>query len=121
MSQSGNAKSGKGAGPLKGDGSRQQTVHAFPALAWEGRPDGSDVFFSSRWDPHSQIYDQYHTPKTFGMWWTTLPWQWVFIREVPFDIRADTMVWEETPAELTRTQIKNRRNKQKAKFYNKRR
>jgi len=119
VSQSGKAKSGKGAGPLKGDGSRQHTVHTFPALAWEGRPDGSDVFFSSRWDPHSQIYDQYHTPKTFGMWWTTLPWQWVFIREVPFDIRADKMVWEAAPKILTNRKIKSKRYFQKCEFYKK--
>ena len=83
-------KSGKGAGP-RATGMRHQAVLAFPA--WGGKK-GTDVYFSSRWDNSWQIYDHFHTPKSVDEWWTTAPWQYVFIQEVPYDLRRQEFVWD---------------------------
>ena len=83
--------SGKGSG-ARLHGQRHQAVLAFPA--WGGRS-GTDVYFSSRWDNHWQIYDHFHTPKTVSEWWTTPPWMWVFVQEVPFDLRSQEFDWAE--------------------------
>ena len=81
------AKSGKGGGARSGAGQRHQIVWVYPTWisAKNGeKADGSDVFFSSRWDGEWQIFDHYYTPKTVGEWRTTKTYEWVFIREVPY-------------------------------------
>ena len=82
-------QSGKGGGPGHGEGKRHQKVLAFPA--W--RKTGCDVYFSSRWDRTCQIYDHYHTCRSLGTWWLTVPWDWVFIQELPYDLRTHKFDW----------------------------
>jgi len=86
-------RSGKGGGPRTGNaGSRHQVVRAFPT--WLSQT-GTDVYFSSRWDSKWQVYDRYWTRKTMDQWWTTLPFEWVYIQEVAWDEEAEDFVWED--------------------------
>ena len=88
------AKSGKGAG-ARLHAQRHQAVLAFPA--W-GDKKGTDVYFSSRWDNNEQIYDHFHTPKKISEWWKSRPWEYVFIQEVPYDVRRQEFIWGTTHA-----------------------
>ena len=71
------ATSGKGEG-TRHVRTRHQAVLAFPAWGSKTR---SDVYFSSRWDSTYQIY-----AKNIDRWWSTAPWEWVYIQEVPYDV-----------------------------------
>ena len=90
------ARSGKGGG-ARLHAQRFQAVLAFPA--W-GNKTGTDVYFSSRWDNDSQIYDHFHTPKTIQEWWSSRPWEYVFIQELPYDLARAEFVWDNAVAPL---------------------
>ena len=82
-------KSGKGAGPDLGAGTRNQKVLIFPA--W-GKT-GTDIYLSSRWDEHCQIYDHYWTPKNAKNWWQSKTYDWVWIQELPYDPILEDFIW----------------------------
>ena len=107
------SKSGKGGGPRLHD-QRHQSVLAFPA--WGGK-NGTDVYFSSRWDNQWQIFDHFHSPKKMPVWWQTKTWEYVFIQEVPFDLRSQEFVWDDAvdcPPPKTLAKIRRR---QRNKFF----
>ena len=85
-------KSGKGAGPGVGEGQRNQTIMIWPS--WGKR--GTDVYCSSRWDDNYQIYDLYWTPKSIGRWWESKTYDWVFVQELPYDLRRQEFIWSES-------------------------
>ena len=85
-------KSGKGGGPNLGAGQRGQKVLLWPS--WGGKK-GTDVYLSSRWDGTYQIYDLYWTPKNITQWWQSKKYDWVFIQELPYDLRMDDFVWSQ--------------------------
>ena len=108
--------SGKGNGPGRGGGQRHQKVIAFPA--W--KKTGSDVYFSSRWEfskthGDTQMYDLYHTNKNMHGWWQTLPWEWVWLMEIPYDINAGEFDWTDVKSH-TWWEIEKRREQQKKEF-----
>ena len=96
-------KSGKGGGG-RHHRQRHQKVIAFPA--WHKK--GCDVYFSSRWDNKCQIYDHFYTTKNMDTWWQTLPWEWVFIQEIPYNEETGEFVWVGTKS-LTPKELKNKR------------
>ena len=66
-------------------------------LVWPswGRKKGTDVYCSSRWDEDYQIYDLYWTPKNITQWWDSKSYDWVFIQELPYDLRMDDFIWSQ--------------------------
>ena len=102
------APSGKGAGPDLGLGQRCQTIMVWPS--WGGKT-GSDIYLSSRWDDRYQIYDLYWTPKDPKNWWTSKTYDWVFIQEIPLDLRLKTFVWTEA-VPITLKSLKKQRRRQ---------
>ena len=93
---------------------RHQNVLAFPA--W-GNKKGTDVYFSSRWDNQWQIFDHFHSPKKMPEWWQTKTWEYVFIQEIPFNLRNQEFVWDDAvdcPPPKTLAKIRRR---QRNKFY----
>ena len=85
-------KSGKGAGPDLGAGMRNQKVWFWSA--WGKK--GTDIYLSSRWDNRYQIYDLYRTPKNVKNWWESKTYDWVFVQELPYDLRLEDFVWAES-------------------------
>ena len=107
-------RSGKGAGP-RNHRMRHQAVLVFPA--W-GVKTGTDVYFSSRWDNSWQIYDHFHTPKNIDVWWKTPPWQWVFVQEVPLDVRTQELDWADAKNLPSPNKMRKKRNKQYKRYCN---
>ena len=108
--------SGKGSGPGSGGGQRHQKVIAFPA--WHKT--GVDVYFSSRWEfsksrGDTQIYDLYHTNKNMATWWQTLPWEWVWLMEIPYNMDTEDFDWAGAKSHTWR-EIEARRVQQKKEF-----
>ena len=86
-------KSGKGGGPGAGQGQRGQQVFIWPA--W--RTSGTNVYCSSRWYGVTwQIYDVYWTPKTIKHWWESKTYDWVWVQELPYNIRREEFIWSES-------------------------
>ena len=111
--------SGKGSGPGSGGGQRHQKVIAFPA--W--RKTGVDVYFSSRWEfsksrGDTQIYDLFHTNKNMATWWQTLPWQWVWLTEIPYNMDTEDFDWAGVKSH-TWWEIEARRRVQQKKEFQK--
>ena len=106
------AKSGKGGG-ARAHGQRYQLVMAFPS--WD-RANGSDVYFSSRWDATHQMYDHYYTSKNIGLWWTTKPWEWLFIQELPYNLTTEDFEWAQAKPFPTGKWLKNQKYRQKTKM-----
>ena len=78
---------------------------AFLWPAW--RKSGTDVYLSSWWDSEWQIYDHYWTPKNIGSWWESKKYDWVFVQEIPYDLRSEEFVWDRSldpSAKTLRTQ-----------------
>ena len=107
-------KSGKGGGG-RHHRQRHQKVIAFPA--WH-KTKGCDVYFSSRWDNKWQIYDHFYTTKNMDTWWQTLPWEWVFIQEIPYNEETGEFVWVGTKS-LTPKELKNKRWWQRVRYHRK--
>ena len=86
---------------------------AFPA--WGGK-NGTDAYFSSRWDNDWQIYDHFHSAKSIDTWWQTAPWDWVFVQEAPFKLRTDDFVWDNAKSLPTSQELRKKRYRQRQQF-----
>ena len=107
-------KSGKGGGP-RHHGQRHQKAIAFPV--WQPKT-GCEVYFSSRWDNNCQIFDHFHTTKTIDTWWMTLPWEWVYIQEIPYDEETGEFDWVRTKS-LTSKELTNKHWWQRVRYHRK--